>query len=600
MSKSKNISYFRISFILLINIICTNIFIFTISLIYLILINKKDVLIYLILCFLLLFNTTVLKDFINIGFVVKKNDHIIIVDSLIYKTMVSTSDYELGDFVQLKEHGSRLNEDKYVKYNILFENEGDIKLISHNTLLSYSFRHLNKLDENIQNVCNKVLFNNYVSDDDLDIYLGFGFCFYYLLKIVFNKNKYLSIVLMMVYSLFFTFQIKFILIIIDFILSYFETRNIDNLSIKIIIILIINHRLLLNYSILISIIYGLLNCFDLDIKIFSSIIQSILFGSINIFISFLYKYFVYIQILLFSISLCLFIFPKFEFIYFLLKILSKIMKLISFNIRGQVSVISLIIIIIFYKFHKNRIIIHLVLLICLSSPINNPLKHLTFIDVGQGDATLIKGSFGSYNVLIDTGSSYNYSKLKRQLFNEGIYTIDYLIISHNDSDHNGNIENLNNDFKIRKIIDYPIDINLNDLYLKNIYLDKFDNDNDNSLIYLANINNYNILFTGDISSEIEDLLIKSNKIDSIDILKVAHHGSKFSSSNYFLRKTLPKIAIISTNGQYGHPSKEVIERLNKYKIDTYITKNDGSVIIYFTNLIDFIKTSNYDFGIIIS
>ena len=64
------------------------------------------------------------------------------------------------------------------------------------------------------------------------------------------------------------------------------------------------------------------------------------------------------------------------------------------------------------------------MLLCILSPLNHPFLHVSFIDVGQGDATLIRDSLYSTCILIDTGSSYQYYSLKKTLFNEGIYRID--------------------------------------------------------------------------------------------------------------------------------------------------------------------------------
>ena len=233
-------------------------------------------------------------------------------------------------------------------------------------------------------------------------------------------------------------------------------------------------------------------------------------------------------------------------------------------------------------------------------PINNPLKHITFIDVGQGDSILIKDGLKGYDILIDTGSIYNYSKLKKQLFNEGVYSIDYLILTHDDNDHNGSKNEIKEDFKISNIIDSPQDIRIKDLYLKNLNFSKFDNDNDNSLIYISEINNYKVLFTGDISKNVEKELINKSFLSKIDILKVSHHGSKTATSRTFLSKTLPDYAVISTNGRYGHPSNEVIKNLKLFEVNTYITKDDGNIIFYFADILDFIKTRSFNFDIIIS
>ena len=84
----------------------------------------------------------------------------------------------------------------------------------------------------------------------------------------------------------------------------------------------------------------------------------------------------------------------------------------------------------------------------------------------------------------------------------------------------------------------------------------------------------------------------------IDFLKVSHHGSYTGTSPYLIGNILPEYAIISTNGKYDHPSDETIETLNSYLVRYFITKNSGNVDIYFSRLLDFIKTGHNDFVII--
>ena len=90
-------------------------------------------------------------------------------------------------------------------------------------------------------------------------------------------------------------------------------------------------------------------------------------------------------------------------------------------------------------------------------------------------------------VLINTGSSYQYNSLKKELCRYGIDTIDHLVITHDDEDHNGNLHNLDKVFRIKDVIEKGHDFyyrNLNFQYLK---MDESDNDNDNSLVYLLDV-----------------------------------------------------------------------------------------------------------------
>lgn len=150
------------------------------------------------------------------------------------------------------------------------------------------------------------------------------------------------------------------------------------------------------------------------------------------------------------------------------------------------------------------------------------------------------------------------------------------------------------DFKIKNIITSPIDISIKDITLNNYYLGYFDNDNDNSLIYETTIDNLSFLFTGDISKDIERLLISKYDLD-IDILKVSHHGSKTGSESQFIGTILPRYAIISTNGYYGHPHNETLATLKAYHIDILQTKKEGTISFFFCKLFKFIKTDNNKF-----
>lgn len=599
MKKSKNLSLFRIATIFAINIFLKSYVLLALSFLYIFLFNKKELALTVGLIFitylLFYFNLNV----INIGVVVENRSNYCIVDSVLFKTKVYDINKDVGTIVKINEKVLNDNSSNLV-YNVKYVSNLELLDLNKKSPLFYSYNRLKNLDHDSYIITSKVLFNNYLEDNEIDYYLGVGFCFYYLLIMIYKKNKYISIIFMFIYSLFFSFQIKFFLILINFLCSFINIRKSDILSIKIIAISMLNINLLLNFSILMSLLFDIINIFDFKSKSIILIVQSLLFSNINVFISFFYNWFSILQILIFCIAALLFIFPSFSFFLSFFKFLSIFRFIFNLSIRGKISIFSILIIFIFSKLKLNRKIQSALLITCLLSPLNNPIGHVTFIDVGQGDSTLLKGPFLSYNVLIDTGSKYNYSKLKKYLLSEGIYKIDYLIISHNDSDHNGNINNLKKDFIIDNIIDNPCDIKLKSLYIQNLYLGKFENDNQNSLIHYCEIDEYKFLFTGDIDKHVEQILVKNTDLNNIDVLKVAHHGSNTSSSELFIRNILPRFAIISTSGQYNHPSLSTIQTLSDYKVDIYITKDSGNITFYFTKLIDFIKTSHNDFDIIIT
>lgn len=559
MQSLKNILLFRLTIIFFLNIYFKNIFIFLISILLLFILDKKESLILIVLFAISLVHINIP----TIGYVSRVKDDIAIINN----TEFTNLDYSVGDFV--------------FKDNVF-----------KNTPYKMSLNHLNSFDKDVSNLFKKILFNDFVSDNDLLFNIGYGFGLYFLLRKIFDKNKYLSLFLLFIYSIFFDFELKLLFLIIDFILSFFEVDNINNLSIKIIVITLIDINLFLNYSILLTLIFSFIYKSNYyKSKFLIGLVQSFFFGQVNVLSCLVYNWYLNIRIFIFIISLFSFVCPLLLPIYLLvMKVLSCIIYIFLISIRGKISIITLMILLISYLFGiKKDYQLYLLLLMCLLT-LNNPIKHVTFIDVGQGDATLISNL--NYKILIDTGSAYNYHKLKKTLYEEGVYTLDYLLISHNDEDHCGNVDNLMRDFKIKKTVYDKYDIAYKDLYFNCLDVGIFDNDNDNSVVYYLDINDYSFLFTGDISKNVESLIVNRYAIDKVNCLKVSHHGSATGTSSYFVGKILPDYAIISTNGKYNHPYKETLDTLNSYLVDTLITKELGNIKFNFIGNLKYLSYKN--------
>ena len=556
------------------------------SIIILFLLDKKES---LILVALLLISLIKLPNLIPIGYISDVNSNYATVNSFLYKTALYDTNLEVGDFVYLNDSSINEDFDNFSSYYLFKADKG--KVILANTPFKLSLKRLDEFDNDTKNLLKKTIFNDYVSDNELLVSVGYGFGLYFLLKKIFDKNKYLSLLLIVLYSLFFDFEFKLLFIIIDFILAYFDFDSINNLSLKTIFITLINYRLLTTSSVLLTLLFSFIYLSEYkNCRFILGVVQSFFFGQVNIFVSLFYSLYLNIRILIFVISLFCFIFPFSSLLYlFLMKIIGFVLDILLISIRGKISLLTCLSLIIAYIFGLRKDYqLYLCLLFCLLC-INNPFKHVTFIDVGQGDAALISNF--NYKVLIDTGSSYNYHKLRKALYAQGVYTIDYLLISHSDEDHNGNIENLKGDFKIKNIITTNGDISYKDLYLKNYYLGSFDNENDSSLVYKTEINGLSFLFTGDISQNIERLLVNTYDVGKINVLKISHHGSYTGTSPYFIGKMLPNYAIISTNGKYNHPHKDTLDTLNSYLVDYLITKEEGD-ITFNLSFIKFIKTNH--------
>lgn len=259
------------------------------------------------------------------------------------------------------------------------------------------------------------------------------------------------------------------------------------------------------------------------------------------------------------------------------------------------------------------VVVLAVALFLIISKSNQNLLTVNFLDVGQGDAILI--SQGQKQILIDGGPSGQ--KLMEKL---GMYLpfwdreIETVIITHPDSDHiEGLVDALKN-YKVDLIIETSVStdsavyaklqemiknkniekieptagmkINLNDKDELEILNSEDKNSkiqketNSSSVVSKLHWKNETFLLMGDLPSEKEQELISSGTDLSADILKVAHHGSKYSTTNEFLDKVSPQEAIISVGktNRYGHPAAETLERIKNKKINIFRTDERGDII----------------------
>ena len=114
--------------------------------------------------------------------------------------------------------------------------------------------------------------------------------------------------------------------------------------------------------------------------------------------------------------------------------------------------------------------------------------------------------------------------------------------------------------------------------LQSLNSDRSD-ENDSSIVLYGKINDYKVLFTGDISKNIERLIIDEYNIKDVHILKMAHHGSSTSNDYYFLSEVNPKYSIISSglDNRFGHPSYSTIDSINKLNLKYFNTAYNGSI-----------------------
>lgn len=262
----------------------------------------------------------------------------------------------------------------------------------------------------------------------------------------------------------------------------------------------------------------------------------------------------------------------------------KIIKIITIkNIKNGFKVIAVVFLIMLLLTRIVRII--------------NPTLKIYFIDVGQGDSTLIVTPKNK-KILIDGGEGKT-NVLFQYLLDRRINKIDYIIISHFDSDHcNGLIEIIEKmrvenivmskqskeSEEYKKILEIIKQKNIKVssvkaedkiIIEKNLYTKilnpaekfEFQDLNNNAIVAKLVYKNFSMLFTGDIEKAEENLAKKYKNELKSTILKVAHHGSKTSTSEEFLKYVEPQIALIGVgeNNKFGHPNQITIEKLKNIR-----------------------------------
>lgn len=224
-----------------------------------------------------------------------------------------------------------------------------------------------------------------------------------------------------------------------------------------------------------------------------------------------------------------------------------------------------------------------------------------FLDVGQGDSTLIRTPEGMY-ILIDTGAGELALEELGRYFPISSNTIELLIISHFDKDHIGALGELLRTYNVKNVIfneNYADYISRYLNYLKDInkleevdmkvgccvvldFIDTgntIDDDNSNSLAFKLKYKDIEMFFGGDLPSSVEDKI--ADVIGDIEVLKVSHHGSRESTSMFFLNLIKPEYSLISSgeNNSYGHPHNEVLINLNGVGSKILRTDISGTQVI---------------------
>ncbi|GEM48088.1 DNA internalization-related competence protein ComEC/Rec2 [Deinococcus cellulosilyticus] len=241
-----------------------------------------------------------------------------------------------------------------------------------------------------------------------------------------------------------------------------------------------------------------------------------------------------------------------------------------------------------------------------------PPQRIVYLDVGQGDSTLLQ--LGHFTMLIDGGGSPGSSfdvgarTVVPALHKLGIFHLDVVVASHADTDH---IEGLTAVLKsiptaelwighdkeedpgLREVLNaarnrkVPIrevrrgdqfrvgDSTLQVLYPEGTPWSK--EDNDNSVVLRVQRHGFSTVFLGDLSGHLENRL----GVGPLTVLKVAHHGSRHSSNLTFLQETRPRYAVISSGkNTYGHPHPEVLGHLQSLGVQILRTDQRGALMLY--------------------
>lgn len=237
---------------------------------------------------------------------------------------------------------------------------------------------------------------------------------------------------------------------------------------------------------------------------------------------------------------------------------------------------------------------------------------VSFLDVGQGDAIFLQTPSGQ-QILIDGGPDNIVLERLALRMLPWDRTIDLVILTHPEKDHMAGLIEVLKAYKVKQVLWTGVEKNTGEyeewvrllkkegaeitmaflpqrIYLSSGFIDVLHpkdiegkSVNDTSLVLRLVLDDYSFLFTGDISVKVERKLVNSGVNMKADVLKVAHHGSKTSSSAIFLEAVRPTVAVITVGeNTYGHPHPLTLASFRQYGINVMRTDELGDITFTIT------------------
>jgi len=234
---------------------------------------------------------------------------------------------------------------------------------------------------------------------------------------------------------------------------------------------------------------------------------------------------------------------------------------------------------------------------------------LVFLNIGQGDATLIQQD--NFQMLVDVGPDTSILFELPKYMPENDRTIEVIVLTHSHDDHIQGLFSILNNYSVGTIVyasqcfeskdweyvttnykDNLYDLNedwkltYGDISASAIYpigINCHSNVNEDSIVLDVKIKDTKILLMGDAGYEAEEYLLDNSLVGQVDILKAGHHCSRSATSDMFLSEIFPSIAICSCgkDNTFGHPHSETINILKKHNVQYLETRQEGNIVFTF-------------------